>query len=472
MTMKILKRHVRLSLVGLILWCCAGQAIAVDCLVEGATGTPLSKRYLTSEWNRDSGSSGYVGSLDNYVVQWREGEFLSDARIYCVGTNWKTSDLGGAGQKYPQVSINNFANYIKVAQNDNGADLRLTLRITDWSNNVILGSDWLGNGPGATCIVDKHSAGQNNCVIKFMPDNRSGEAVSYTRDTTYVTVAFSAELTPPANLPYNDPAASYYLVPAGGNLVDFVYYIPGGIGYINDIDSVPNGCGDADNGSNIEVPELPISMRRNSPFADEDDPDPGGEGTSCGGAVGSAIPPTTIHLPINLGGPGLAVNLSSCDVVNNNYTINMGKWFNKTGSRTGNVQAMPITLRCTGALNNVAVVFEDPYSTRTNVTPFTDGITLHATNGNGQLKNFKAEVVYKGSPVMIRATGDTDLTHAMSVGSQGNYYIGDINNAPVSNPVINDFTVRLHQTGHIVDSSDNAYYGDFEGTIKYIMIYN
>lgn len=471
--MKTIIHQSVLGLIGLLLLCCTQQVIAVDCLVEGATGTPLSKRYLTSEWARNGDNSGYTGSLLGTPVQWQEGEFLSEARIYCVGNNWKTSALGGVGQKYPQISINNFANYIRIAQSDINAELVMTMRITDWSNNIILGSDWNGSGLGATCTVNRNSAGQNNCVIKFMPDSNSGEFVSYTRDTTYVNVTFSAELTPPPDLPYSDPSASYYLVPASGNLVDFVYYIPSEIGYINDIDSVPNGCGDDKTGSNIEVPDFPVVMRR-SRLSDgwTDPPDPGGEGSACGGAVGSATPPTTIHLPINLGGPGLAVNLSSCELVNNNYTINMGKWISNVAGKTGNSQAMPITLRCTGALNNVAVVFEDPYSTRAGVTPYSDGITLHTTNGNGQLQNFKAEVIHNGAPITIRTTGSTDLTDAISVGSQGTYYIGDFDTAPVTNSVINDFSVRLRQTGNITDETNAAYYGQFEGAIKYIMIYN
>jgi hypothetical protein len=459
------------TVMGLLALMFIGQATAVDCLVDGAQGTPLSKQFLASDWNRVG--SGAEASFIN-EIHWGYGEFITDATLYCVGKNWQTSKLGGT--KYPQLSINNFGNYLKFTQSDGGANLILTMEITDWSNNVILGSDWHGSGPGATCSVDSTLNGPNKCVIKFKPGPNSGEYVEYSRADNFVKVRFEATLMPPLNLSYHDPLASYYLVPNSGNLLDFVYFIPAGIGYINDIESVPNGCGDDEDGSNVEVPELPIPMSgrfgRAARGGGWEDPDPGGEETSCGGSVGSQISQTTIHLPIPLGGPGLAVNLSTCELTSKSYDLPMGQWSNGLVGQTGNDKPLNITLRCTGGLNNVAVVFEDPNANKSGVTPFSDGITLHKKNGQGQLKNFKAEVVYNGALVNIRPQGDTSLTDAISVGPQGTNYVGDFAQAPVTQPKINGFTVRLHQTGNIVDDNDDPYLGQFEGAIKYIMIYN
>lgn len=473
MNKSIIKR-VGQSILGLLALVCAGQAMAVDCLVEGAQGTPLSKKFLASDWSR-AGSGAEAHFLN--TVEWGNGEFLTDATLYCTGDNWKTDKL--YGEKYLQLSINNFGNYLKFTQNNGGANLILTMTITDWSNNIILGSGWSGTGPGARCTVDASSMGQNNCVVKFKPGPSSGEYVKYTRSDTFVKVTFSAVLMPPLQLSYNDPLASYYLVPTSGNLIDFVYFIPPGIGYINDIESVDNGCGDNSDGSNVEIPPLPspVSGKRAGnirPMGWEDPwfPDPGGSETGCGGSVGSSTLQTTIHLPIYLGGPGLAVNLSSCELINKDFAIPLGKWSNGSAGKTGDEHPMDITLMCTGGLNNVAVVFENPNSAKPGVTGFSNGITLHTKNGKGQLKNFKAEVIHNGTPVNIRPLGSTSLTEAISVGPQGTKYVGDFDMAPKGPSKITKFSVRLHQTGNIVDENNQPYLGEFDGAIKYTMIYN
>lgn len=451
------------------------QVLAVDCRYDGAAGEPLSAQYLASDWTR-SGNSVSANFLP--VIQWEEGEFLTDARLYCEGNNWQNQFNSN---NYPQLSINNFAGYIKLAS---GASLRITMRIKASSNNIILGSGWNGTGVGATCTVSATSGGRDNCVIKFKPDSSSGQYVNYSRSTTYADVGFSAELTPPPSLAFADPLATFHLIPAAGNLLDFVYYIPEGLGYINDIESQPNGCGDFDdNGGGAVVPGLPtpLSARKNGMTRagwDDDDPwgpgGPGGSGTFCGGHVGSRIPPTTIHLPLPLGGPGLPVNLSKCELTNTDYSIDLGSWSSSSVGQSGNAKPLDIKLTCTGGLNNVSVVFEDPRSTETGVTPFSDGITLHTTNGRGQLKNFKAEILHNGaaSPVNIRASGSSSLTDAVSIGRQGTMYTGRRELAPVTQETVSQFSVRLHQTGTILDNTDSAYRGAFEGKIKYTVIYN
>ncbi|HAT2743692.1 TPA: hypothetical protein I8372_001252 [Citrobacter farmeri] len=161
-------------------------------------------------------------------------------------------------------------------------------------------------------------------------------------------------------------------------------------------------------------------------------------------------------------GSGITLASPACMLNNENYDVNMGDWVAYTwgGSvRRGDEKLVDISLKCTGAANNVYFRFEDAGS----ATASTDkNIRVYKSAGSGTdvVDGLEIELLYNGEHV------DVDGTTLTNIGTRGSYVSTNNNETQIySSQSAARFTARFLQNGQI------SYLGPVTGKVNMWVTY-
>ncbi|ENG2549552.1 TPA: hypothetical protein MYP81_000541 [Citrobacter farmeri] len=167
-------------------------------------------------------------------------------------------------------------------------------------------------------------------------------------------------------------------------------------------------------------------------------------------------------LATQFSGNGITITSPACMLNNENYNINMGDWvaYAWGGSvRRGDEKLVDISLKCTGAANNVYFRFEDAGSATASPDK---NIRVYegASSGADVVDGLEIELLYNGEHVNV------DGTTLTNIGTRGNYV--STNNSETqlySSLDTASFTARFLQNGPI------SYLGPVTGKVNMWVTY-
>lgn len=161
-------------------------------------------------------------------------------------------------------------------------------------------------------------------------------------------------------------------------------------------------------------------------------------------------------------GNGITITSPACMLNNENYNINMGDWvaYNWAGAvRRGNEELVDISLKCTGAANNVYFRFEDAGSA-TASTDKNIRVYESASSGTDVVDGLEIELLYNGEHV------DVDGITLTDTGTHGSYVSTNNSETQIySSPGTARFTARYLQNGSI------SYLGPVTGKVNMWVTY-
>ena len=161
-------------------------------------------------------------------------------------------------------------------------------------------------------------------------------------------------------------------------------------------------------------------------------------------------------------GSGITLASPACMLNNENYNVNMGDWvaYNWTGAvRRGSEELVDISLKCTGAANNVYFRFEDAGSATASADK---NIRVYesASSGTDVVDGLEIELLYNGEHV------DVDGITLTNTGTHGSYVSTNNNETQIfSSPGTARFTARYLQNGQI------SYLGPVTGKVNMWVTY-
>ncbi len=161
-------------------------------------------------------------------------------------------------------------------------------------------------------------------------------------------------------------------------------------------------------------------------------------------------------------GSGITLASPACMLNNENYNVNMGDWvaYTRGGSvRRGDEKLVDISLKCTGAANNVYFRFEDA-GTATASTDKNIRVYKSASSGTDVVDGLEIELLYNGEHV------DVDGTTLTNIGTRGSYVSTNNNETQIYSSLDTArFTARFLQNGQI------SYLGPVTGKVNMWVTY-
>lgn len=161
-------------------------------------------------------------------------------------------------------------------------------------------------------------------------------------------------------------------------------------------------------------------------------------------------------------GSGITLASPACMLNNENYDVNMGDWVAYTWGgavRRGNENMVDISLKCTGAANNVYFRFEDA-GTATASTDKNIRVYESAGSGTDVVDGLEIELLYNGEHV------DVDGTTLTNIGTRGSYVSTNNNETQIYSSLDTArFTARFLQNGQI------SYLGPVTGKVNMWVTY-
>ena len=161
-------------------------------------------------------------------------------------------------------------------------------------------------------------------------------------------------------------------------------------------------------------------------------------------------------------GSGITLASPACMLNNENYDVNMGDWVAYTWGgavRRGNEKLVDLSLKCTGAANNVYFRFEDA-GTATASTDKNIRVYKSVGSGTDVVDGLEIELLYNGEHV------DVDGTTLTNIGTRGSYVSTNNNETQIYSSLDTArFTARFLQNGQI------SYLGPVTGKVNMWVTY-
>lgn len=181
-----------------------------------------------------------------------------------------------------------------------------------------------------------------------------------------------------------------------------------------------------------------------------------------GSANNTTVTGDTYSTTEQFSGNGITIVSPACMLNNENYDVNMGDWVAYTWGgavRRGNEKLVDISLKCTGAANNVYFRFEDA-GTATASTDKNIRVYKSVGSGTDVVDGLEIELLYDGEHV------DVDGITLTDTGTHGSYV--STNNSETqlySSQSTARFTARFLQNGQI------SYLGPVTGKVNMWVTY-